>query len=206
MKNKDLKKRVIEISYKNNLSHLGSCLTALPIIDEIYQQKKPDERFVLSSGHAHLAHAVVMEKYGITQDAEENIKKYGIHCEREGGCDVSTGSLGHGLGIALGMALADRSKNVYCLISDGECSEGSVWEALRIQKEQHLDNLLVYVNINGFGAYKDINAMKLANQLEYMSWAVPKFTTNEFSFLNGLDAHYMTMTEENYLEAMKLLK
>ena len=78
--NEDLKKRILTISYEKKLSHLGSVLTAVDIIKEIYDIKKPDEKFVLSAGHAHLAHAVVMEKYGIIKDAEENIKMHGIHC------------------------------------------------------------------------------------------------------------------------------
>ena len=152
----ELKHRILDISYKNKLSHLGSCFTAVDIIDEIYKIKKPNQRFILSSGHAHLAHAVVMEKYGIIKDAEKNIIKHGIHCERAGGCDVSTGSLGQGLPIAVGMAMADRNKNVYCLISDGECAEGSIWEAIRISIEQNLTNLFVYLNYNKWGAYREI--------------------------------------------------
>lgn len=219
MKNKNLKKRIIEISYKHKLSHLGSCLTAVDIIDEIYQKKKPDEKFVLSSGHAGLALYCVIEKYSqklipnsgggfIQTDAEDIFNHHGVHPDRCELCglSVSTGSLGQGLPIAVGMALADRSKKVYCLISDGECSEGSIWEALRIQKELYLDNLHVYVNINSWGAYKEINSMQLANQLKYMSWATPKFTSIEqFPFLQGQDAHYKIMTDEDYKEALKIL-
>lgn len=214
-KNIDLKRRIITLSYKHKLSHIGSCLSSLPIIEEIYQKKKPEDKFVLSSGHAHLAHLVVranelFEEYNTREVLrvafiEEKLKQAGIHCDRSVGCDVSTGSLGHGIGIALGMALADRTKTVYCLVSDGECSEGSVWEALRIQKELQVENLIVYVNINGWGAYKDINSMQLSNQLKYMSWAIPRFYREEFPFLTGQDAHYKTLTEEEYQKAMELL-
>src|SRR5438477_597536 len=100
-----------------------------------------------------------MEHFGIIKDAAENIDIYGIHCERAGGCDCSTGSLGQGLPIACGMAIADRAKNVYCLISDGECSEGSIAEALRIADENQLENLKVHLNYNGWGAYKEIKWM-----------------------------------------------
>src|SRR4051812_33407854 len=116
MKNKDLKKRIIEISYKHKLSHLGSCLTAVDIIDEIFQVKKPNEKFVLSSGHAGLALYVVLEKYEkkdfdgnlIPLDAEEIFEHHGTHPDRCKAChlDCSTGSLGQGLPIAVGMALA----------------------------------------------------------------------------------------------------
>ncbi len=155
--------KILEISKKFGLTHVGSSLTAYPIIREIYQTKKPDEKFVCSSGHAHLAHLVVMEEHGLV-NAEKEIQR-DSHCNREAGCDASTGALGHGIGIAVGMALADLDKNVYCLISDGECAEGSVWEALRIAYEQSLHNLRVYVNANGFSAYDPINRFNLEQRL-----------------------------------------
>ena len=190
----ELKRRILDISYKLKLSHIGSCFTAVDIIEEIYKIKKPDEKFILSAGHAHLAHAVVMEKYGIIKDAEENIVKHGIHCERAGGCDVSTGSLGQGLPIAVGMALANRGKNVYCLISDGECAEGSIWEAIRISVEQNLTNLFVYLNYNKWGAYREIPEMPRlpVNQRE----------TNFDKLLPVLrepqEAHYKVLNKEEY--------
>lgn len=154
-----LEQRILEISYKHKLSHIGSCLTAVKIIDEIYSKKKPDERFVLSCGHAGLALYVVLEKYNIA-NAEYLLDQCGVHPDRILGgeaIDCSTGSLGQGLPIALGMALADRSKNVYCLVSDGECSEGSVYEALNIMNDEKINNLYVHLNYNQFGAYRTSN-------------------------------------------------
>src|SRR5258708_9487054 len=131
-----LKRRVLEISFKHKLSHLGSCLTALPIIVEIYEERKENEPFILSSGHAGLGLYVVLEHFE-GHDAEMLFNLHGVHPNRdlEHGIYCSTGSLGQGLPIAVGMALADRNKNVYCLISDGECSEGSIHEAIRIKNE-----------------------------------------------------------------------
>lgn len=220
IKNKELKRRIIEISYKLKLSHIGSCLSAADIINDIYAKKKPDEKFVLSAGHAHLAHLVVQEKYITTDDhkhwqrdekgwdIEHLIEKYGIHCDRRAGCDCSTGSLGHGVGIALGMALADRTKNVYCVISDGECSEGSVWETLRLQTELHVDNLLIICVINGFGAYKEINSMALANKLAYNTWARSFHVDTDWypDFLKGQQAHYKVLDKKEYTELMRILK
>lgn len=190
-----LKKRILELSYKNKLSHIGSCLSAVDIIDEIYKKKKIDEKFVLSSGHAHIAHLVVMEKYG-----KKIGKIHDIHCNTKDGCDVSTGSLGQGLPIAVGMALADRRKNVYCLISDGECAEGSIWEALRIAQEQKLDNLKVYVNMNGWSAYGSINIPMLMIQLTWFFPNINLATTKveHHPALKGLDAHYHVLTKEEY--------
>lgn len=183
-----LSRQILDYSFENKLSHIGSCLSALPIIEEIYKIKKPDEKFVLSSGHAHLAHAVVM-----SQGKPLNpYMKAGIHCDRENGCDVSTGSLGQGLPIALGMALADRSKNVYCLISDGECAEGSIWEALRVKDQLKVSNLKVYVNINGWGAYDLIDVPRLCDRLLCFD---PEIQLR-FTEIGGQDDHYKVLTEK----------
>jgi len=185
----DLKKEIIKISKELGLTHIGSNLTAVNIIAKIYCEKKKDEPFVLSAGHTHLAHLLVSKGY---DKAKELIQKYGIYCDRWAGCDVSTGSLGHGLGIAIGMALANRNRNVYCLISDGECSEGSIWESLRIAQEYKLKNLKVYVNANKFGAYKKINLDRLQKQIKGFGFPIKFVKTNVdgYPFLRGLKGHY----------------
>lgn len=205
--NKDLKRRILEISFKYKLSHLGSNLTAVDIIDEIYKTKKSDEKFVLSSGHAGLALYVVIERYEHI-DAEKIWLHHGVHPDRCKEChiDCSSGSLGNGLPIAVGMALADRKKNVYCLISDGESSEGSIWESLRIKDEQKLKNLKVYANINQWGAYKKIDGKNLAGRLLPYDVDIRFTNSDQLPFLKGLDAHYHTMTEEEYKEGLEALK
>lgn len=191
------RERVIDISVRHKLSHAGSCLTALPIIEEIYAQKKPEDKFILSSGHAHLAHAVVREALGF-EDAEKAIQAYGIHCDRRAGCDVSTGSLGQGLPISVGIALADRSKNVFCLVSDGEMAEGSCWEALRIAKEQKLDNLKVYANFNGFGALGAIDLDYLEARIKAFGFPVEIRRTDPGlgEWAQGVMAHYKPADEK----------
>lgn len=213
LQNKDLKRRILEISYNLKLSHVGSCITAVDIIKEIYDIKKPYEKFILSSGHAHLAHLVVaMDKQGshnpaTTKIIEASIREWGIHCDREALCDVSTGSLGHGLGIALGMALADRSKDVYCLISDGESNEGSIFEALRIKKEFKVENLKIYMNYNGWAAYKDMDREFIMTYYAPLG-GIKVIETNfdDFPFLKGQEAHYHALTEEEYKQGLEILK
>jgi transketolase len=192
------KERILQISFENKLSHIGSCLTALPIIEEIYAIKKPDEKFVLSSGHAHLAHAVVMAE--INNEDPMKYMKAGIHCDKENGCDVSTGSLGQGLPIALGLAIGDRNKNVYCLISDGESAEGSIWEALRLKNDLGIKNLKVYANLNGWGAYQHVDPFILTNRLlEFCKDIQIRYAKKETAeYLQGLEAHYHVLTEEEY--------
>lgn len=189
----DLERKIIDISYKLKLSHIGSCLTAVGIIDDIYGGMRPNSKFVLSAGHAHLAHAVIMEKYGIIKSAEENILKHGIHCERAGGCDCSTGSLGQGLPIALGMAMADPSRIIYCLVSDGELAEGSCYEALNIKRSLRIENLKVYCNWNGWGAYGrpdgDANKTYVVDTRNH--WFMQRY---------GQEAHYRVLTDMDYNE------
>jgi transketolase len=208
--NKDLKRRIIDISWKNKLSHIGSCLTAVDIINEIYFRKLNDEKFILSSGHAGLALYVVIEAFD-GRNAEEIFKHHGVHPDRCSECDIacSTGSLGQGLPIAVGMALSDRTKNVYCLVSDGEMNEGSIYEALEVAHEQKLTNLKVYVNCNGWGAYKALNREHIGQRCAAFGnvWMAFKLTdSDEMPFLKSQDAHYYTMKEEDYRQAMEILK
>jgi len=202
MKNKELKKRIIDISYEKKLSHLGSCLSAVDIIDHMYRQMNATDTFVLSSGHAGLALYVVLEKH-IEANADKLFDKHGVHPNRdtENGIEVSSGSLGQGLPIAVGIALADRERDVYCLISDGECAEGSIWEALRIAREQSLTNLKVYLNLNGYGAYRIIDRKELIDMIGANGFPVEITETHsyEFPFLDGLGAHYYVMNEEDYI-------
>lgn len=189
-------RRIIDISYKYKLSHLGSCLTAYPIIDHIYNTRKPEEKFVLSAGHAGLALYCVLEAHG-GKNAEEIFNHHGVHPDRclECGIDCSSGSLGHGIGIACGMALADRTKKVHCLVSDGEMAEGSVWEALRIIKEQNLDNLKLHLNFNGYGAYR---TTKLEDFINIEGITIWNQNFDPYPFLRGQDAHYMTLSKQQY--------
>jgi transketolase len=209
MKNRDLKKRIIEISYKYNKSHIGSCLSAVDIIEDIYNIKKKDEKFILSEGHAGVALYCVLEK-NEGRNPEYLLKKHGIHPERDekNGIWCTTGSLGQGLPIALGMAIANKSKNVYCLISDGEAAEGSIWEALRIKTDNNIDNLKVYVNLNGYGAYGTIDASILTKRLKAFCPDIYIKNTNveQLPSLKGLDAHYHLLSEDEYKEAMKIFK
>lgn len=209
MKNKDLKRRIIELSYKYNKSHIGSCLSSVDIIEEVYNLKRKAEKFILSEGHAAIALFCVLEKHE-GRDPEYLLKKHGIHPGRDekNGIWCTTGSLGQGLPIAVGMSLANKTKNVYCMISDGEAAEGSIWEALRIKTDNNLDNLKVYVNLNGYGAYGRINSIKLIKRLKVFCPDIIIRRTNveQLPFLKGQDAHYYIMKDQDYKKALDLLK
>lgn len=230
---KFLRRRIIEISHQRHFSHLGSCLCAVDSIAAIYKIKQSNERFVLSCGHAGIALYVVLEKCGLLKTSE--IDHLHIHPDRASawGIDVSTGSLGQGLPIAMGMALADRNKNVYCVISDGECAEGSIWESLRVGIEQRVSNLKIIVNANGWGAYASISSALLFKRFQGFGYSPKKVkghdikkimqllkrsrgdrplmifaqtTVEQLPFLKGQDAHYYVMNQTDYDHAMELLK
>ena len=137
-----LKNRILDIAYKNKLSHLGSYFSSVGIIDRIFKDKKLEDIFILSSGHAALSLYVVLEKY-YGMDAEELFSEQGGHPHRDEAKHVycSTGSLGMGITVAVGRALANTTRTVHCLISDGECAEGSVWESLKFIEEANIKNI-----------------------------------------------------------------
>ncbi len=202
----ELEKRIIDISYKKHLSHIGSCLVAVNVINTIFQVKTSRDPFILSNGHAGLALYVVLEKYGYG-NAEELFDKHGVHPNRdvEHHIFASAGSLGHGIGIALGLALADKSRPVYVLLSDGECAEGSVWEALRLAGDLRIENFRVAVVANGWGAYGQIDINDLDRRLNTF-YPVMVVRANLYSYpdwIQGQAAHYVTMTEEQYKEVLK---
>jgi transketolase len=201
MEMNSLTRRLIDITYQERLSHLSSTLSALPIIEEIYSKRKDDEVFILSNGHAGLALYVVLEKYyGV--DPVAMLHKHGIHPGRdlENHLYCSTGSLGSGLPIAVGHALATPNKNVYCMISDGEAAEGSIWEALRFINDNKIDNLHVYANLNGMGAYDMIDTITLSHRLvAFLPRINVRFSSPpDWPFAKELLTHYYVLKESDY--------
>ena len=197
----NLKKRIAEIAYKHKLGHLGSYFSSVDIIDEIYTKMSKDDIFILSSGHASLAMYVCIEKhYGI--DAEMLFLQSGGHPHRDEKNKIycSTGSLGLGLPIALGRAMANPDRKVWVLVSDGECAEGSVWESLKTIYENKINNIEVFVNINGLCAYKEVDVDYMSNRLRvFLPTINLRYSTVEhYPFLKGLNAHYHVMNDHDY--------
>lgn len=171
---KELRARIIETSHKAKIPHLGSCLSCVDILTALYfsilniDVKNPTDadrdRFILSKGHGAPALFQVLAMRGFYP--ERMLENYGEdggvfaeHPPAPGylpGIEAATGSLGHGLPIALGMALAARmhkkTYNVYAVLSDGECNEGSVWESAMLAAAQKVNNLCVFVDFNKWQA------------------------------------------------------
>lgn len=203
----NLKTRILDISYKLKLSHLGSCLTMVDLLDEVYEQKKRDDIIVLSAGHAGLALYVVLEKYeGI--DAEALFLKHGVHPNRDENIFATAGSLGHGIGIAVGAAIANPSVSVYCLTTDGELMEGSSYESLRNADLLRLSNFSLIVNANGYGAYSKIPTDYLysfSNIFTHISIDIRKTSCLlGVRRLQGLSGHYYVLDKKDYEKARRI--
>ena len=201
----ELKKRIAEIAFKHKLGHLGSYMSSVDIVDEMFSKMGKDDIFILSSGHCALALYVCLEKYHDI-NAEDMFVKHGGHPHRDEKNKIycSTGSLGLGITIALGRAVANPNRKVWVLISDGEAAEGSVWESLKTIKEDNINNVEVYVNINGLCAYKEVDVDYMSTRLKAFLPSINlRYTTVEqYPFLKGLNAHYHVMNEENYKQVL----
>lgn len=200
------KTRILAISKTLGLTHIGSNLSVLPVLEEIYAQKKPGDKVILDCGHSHLAHLLCMEEADpivaiyanpamktANRWPERMIEKYGIHCDKNI-CDTSSGSLGHGIGIGIGYAIAERKKKVYVVVSDGSMMEGSNWEALRIRQELRLENLIIYTNFNGCSAVADIDTNLLVKRMGAFGPNIRfRYTKNGLGKENHVQDHYVTV-------------
>lgn len=158
--------------------HAGGSLSSADILASLYgavmhynprdPQMEERDRFVLSKGHAGLGLYSALAAAGYIP--EEELKTFAKTDSRlmnhpdahaTPGIEMSTGSLGHGLGLAVGMALAGQMKRqqhfIYCLVGDGECCEGSIWEAAMTASFRKLKHLVVIVDRNGIGNDGQLN-------------------------------------------------
>lgn len=194
---KHIRVRALQMIYRARSSHVGSSFSMADLLAVLYSKvlrvdpQRPDwaerDRFVLSKGHACAALYVVLAQRGFFPDEwldsfyQDGASLVG-HATHRGipGVEVSTGSLGHGLGIACGMALAAkraaRNYRVFVLLSDGECDEGSVWEAALLAPHHKLSNLVVIVDYNkiqSLGSVREILDLEpFAKKWEAFGWRV----------------------------------
>lgn len=176
-------------------SHISSAIGAVDVVKSIYDMMQEGDKFILSAGHAGMAQYVNL---GMTDREIEQEQLHPVRDEKKG-IWASTGSLGHGLPIALGMALAKPDTNYFVLMSDGECMEGSVWEALRLATLSGVRNLAVFVYANGWGGYDPINIEYLKNMLDGFGFPVVIVKVDtDFEGAKNLDSHYHILTKEEY--------
>jgi transketolase N-terminal domain/subunit len=144
-----LVQKTVEYCYKYKDHHVLSALSALPIIRGIYQTFRfGRDVFILSKGHGCMGWYVVLEEWGFKPD----LNKKHPDIDPENGIFCTTGSLGHGLPVGAGIALADPSRTVHVLMGDGECQEGTTWESLLVARKFKLKNLWIHIDGNGYQA------------------------------------------------------
>ena len=192
-----LRLRVLEMTSRAHSSHIGTAFSMIELLAVLYWQAlrvRPDQpdwpdrdRFVLSKGHGCAGLYAVLAERGFFPDEwldsyYQNGARLAGHATHSGvpGIELSTGSLGHGLSVATGMALAaqrdGRSWRSFVLLSDGECDEGSTWEPMLFAPHHHLDNLIAIVDYNkiqSLGSVAEvINLEPFADKWRSCGWAV----------------------------------
>jgi transketolase len=200
-----IRRSALYMVHKANASHIGTSLSIADILAVLYESilhvdpKRPTwpdrDRFILSKGHGCAAlYAVLAERGFFAKEWLETYCQDGSHLAGHitshgvPGAEVSTGSLGHGLPIGCGMALAgkhdDQPYRVFVLLSDGECDEGSTWEAALFAPHHHLDNLIAIIDYNkiqSFGTTKEVLDLEpLAEKWRAFGWAVQEIDGHDF--------------------------
>jgi transketolase len=190
----DVRRIILEQSKRANVGHIGSALSIADIVATLYGRvlriedpHAPDrDRFILSKGHAALAVYAALHLRGWLTETQLNTyctdaSQLGVHPEHIlPGVDFCTGSLGQGLSMGAGAALAARlqhsDRRVYVLISDAECNEGSMWEAAMFAAHHKLANLVAILDLNGqqaFGYTQDVLAVEsMAARWAAFGWEV----------------------------------
>jgi transketolase len=161
-------KSLIMVSGANS-SHIGSCLSVADLIAVVQTtNQNTNNELILSKGHA--AAAIYSSLAGLKLIPEESLSGFGSdgseligHVNHlVNGITFSTGSLGHGLPLGVGVAIASKQKSVYVIISDGELNEGTTWESLAIASQLNLSNLTLIIDANGIQSFgKTIEILNL---------------------------------------------
>ena len=170
-----VKKSILKIALLSQCSHIGSNLSAVDILVTLYLKfiKSNKNFFILSKGHACLSLYCILNELGYIKDKDLNsfgkndslLMAHASH--KVPGVNFSTGSLGHGLPVATGIALANKinkkKSKVFVLLSDGELDEGSNWEALLFSSHHKLNNLITIIDYNKL---QSIDSVKNSLNLE----------------------------------------
>ena len=207
---KKIRLDVLDMTHRGKSSHIGTSFSAADLLAVLYSgvlrldPSRPlwPERdcFVLSKGHGCAAVYAVLAECGFFPS--EWLKTYYLdggrlagHITHTGvpGVEASTGSLGHGLSLGCGMALAAKRdglpSRVFALLSDGECDEGSTWEAVLFAPHHRLDNLIAIVDYNkiqSLGTVKEVLDLDpLAAKWESFGWAVKEIDGHDFPQIEG---------------------
>ncbi len=194
----------LRMTHRGKSGHIGSMLSMADLLAVLYlkilkvKPEMPDwpdrDRFILSKGHGGAAVYATLAELGFFPKEWLNTyylddgKLSGHISHHVPGVEFSTGSLGHGLPFAAGMAIATRYRKkphrIFCLMSDGDCNEGSTWEAIMLAAQHKLSNLTVIVDYNrvqALGRMEDVIEMEpFAEKLQDFHWAVKTIDGHDF--------------------------
>lgn len=202
-----IRRVILEQSKRANVGHIGCSLSVADIMAALYSgilripgsDDRERDRFVMSKGHAALALYAALHLSGRLDEAELNTfcaddSRVGVHPQHSlAGVDFTTGSLGMGLSIAAGAALAARlqgsNRLAYVLLSDAECNEGSVWEAAMFASHHRLASLVAIIDLNGqqaFGYTRDVlDLSPLADKWRAFGWDVHEVDGHDIAGLKA---------------------
>jgi transketolase len=205
---KKIRKDIVDVTGWAGGAHIGVALSMTDIMTILYYKylnidpKRPDwddrDRFVLSKGHGGVGYAVVLANRGyfdpeLLKEFNHSGSAFGMHLDgnKVVGVDASTGSLGHGLPMAVGMALGARARKkafrVYCVLGDGECNEGSIWEAAMAARHYNLNNLMGFIDRNRLmidGPTEQVMRLEpLADKWTAFGWKVKTINGHDYAEL-----------------------
>ncbi len=152
-----IRKKILNLSKKVSALHIGGSFSSVELIERIFfKLKRENDTFILSKGHAGILLYVVLNILGKIDNRNLSLYctkngKLGVHPDYKNfGISASTGSLGHGLGMAAGMAISEinTKRKIFVLISDGELHEGSVWESILFISSKKLNNIILLIDNN----------------------------------------------------------
>lgn len=204
-----LRAHALRMTHKARASHIGSCLSMADILAVLYgavlrlDPARPDaperDRLIVSKGHAAAIVYAALAESGFLPVAEletytaDGGRLAGHVTTSAPGVELSTGSLGHGLPVAAGMALAAQRSGApwrsFCIVSDGELDEGSNWEAIQFAQHFRLDNLVAIIDYNkiqSFGSVADISELHpLADKFRAFNWGVHEIDGHDHDALKA---------------------
>ena len=176
---KKIRQQILKTSYEVKACHIGSALSCVEILVVLYWKiLKRNDIFIFSkaSGASALYSVLAERGYFKKDKLAYYLKNYPLASKEVPGVIHSVGSLGHGLSVAVGMALANKKRRVYCLVSDAEVQEGTFWESLLFASHHKLDNLKVIIDYNKIQACgftnQILNLESLSLKLQSFNWLV----------------------------------
>lgn len=191
---KKIRSHVVTMSYRSKTAHVASALSCVDILTCLFfEVMKPEDRFILSKGHGCMAYYAALKEKGFFDQGF--LDRYSTNAGElpehppvgVNGVEMATGSLGHGFAISVGCALARKIKKQegveYCLLGDGECNEGSVWESAMLAANMNLGNIVAIVDRNNIQSAGFVDKSDMAEKFQAFGWNVLVVDGNNVDYL-----------------------